>query len=319
MKIYNAKCECGSAIKMEMRENFSGQIFCGLCKKLIMSTLTKRNLEENLQRIGDYLLLKVLGHGCAGNVYLAHPDNDNRQVAIKIFESTDQQITARFKENIQILSRLHHPNLIKIINWGQHNNKMYIVMEYLKGETLKDRLQREVLPARRTLKIAYYILDALAYAHRKQIIHRDIKPGNLYITSEGLVKVIDLGIAKILGKTVTKATNGEVIGNVEYTSPEQMENPENVSVQSDIYSVGATMFHCLCGRPPYAEYQGNLLQTFMGKKRNKYISLREQNSGLPPAVLHLVEKAMSYVSQERYQTCEQMKEEVYELINILPK
>ena len=79
------------------------------------------------------------------------------------------------------------------------------------------------------------------------------------------------------------------------------------------------MFHCLCGRPPYAEYQGNLLQTFMGKKRNKYISLREQNASLPPAVLHVVEKAMSYLGQERYQSCDEMKEEVYELINILPK
>ncbi|WP_372365031.1 serine/threonine protein kinase [Candidatus Uabimicrobium sp. HlEnr_7] len=319
MKIYKAKCECGCSIRMEMREDFSGQIFCGSCKKLIMSTLAKKNLEENLQRIGNYLLLKILGYGCAGNVYLAYRDDDGIQVALKMLENVTEEIATHFQQDIQIISRLHHPNLIKIKDFGKHNGKLYFVMEYLQGETLDNRLKREILPARRTLKIAYYILDALSYSHRKGIIHRDVKPSNLYITKEGLVKVIDLGIAKIIGKTVVKTTRGEILGNIEYTAPEQIQNANQVTIHSDIYSVGATMFHCLCGKPPYAEYNNNLMDIFNWKSRNKYISLRDQKPGLPPAVLHVVEKAMSHNPQDRYKSCDEMKEEIYELITILPK
>lgn len=319
MNIYVANCSCGCSVNIEMSQSFKGRVVCGLCGKVILSNLSKVNIEENLQCIDEYLILKLLGHGCSGSVYLAYSESDGLQIALKILEADSDIIAKYFQQEISILSRLNHPNIIKIKDWGMHKSKPYFVMEYLQGETLAERLNREIFPTRRALKIVYYVLDALSYAHQKGVIHRDIKPGNVYIAEEGVVKVIDLGIAKIVDEESSFIKTGQVIGSVEYMSPEQMKDSKHVDIRTDIYSVGAMLFHTLCGLSPFDECKGNLPAIFAKKDAGEYISLRERKSDLSPAVLQIVEKAMAQTPDERYQSCDEMKEVVYELITMLPK
>lgn len=317
MNIYKASCHCGCAIRIQMKEEFEGQIYCGLCTKLIMNTKTTTDIEENLQRIDKYLLLKLLKHAPIGNLYLAYNNNRQSQVSLTILRFTNETICNYLCKQITLLMQLSHLHIVKIKDCGIYQNRVYFVTELLQGETLADRLQREIFPIRRALKIAYHVLDALEYAHHKSVLHYSVTPNNVFISMEGLVKLQNFQIARAIFSSSSESIH--IPKYLEYIAPEQLKDQKNATIHSDIYSVGALLFHCLCGCPPYAECNKILAQVMFNKERAKHVKIQQRKPGLPPAVIEIIDKAMAHHPSNRYQNCSQMKEAVYDLIAVLPK
>ncbi len=206
------------------------------------------------KKIQNYKVLSLIGKGGMGAVYKCEDTMLGRVVAIKELNSlltTDPNFVQRFRQEAQLQAKLTHPNIVSLYAFFEDSGEYYMVMEYLEGQTLKDIIrQKGPVPEARALKILEQSLNALAYAHQKQIIHRDIKPSNIMVGSNDTVKVMDFGIARIMGEAGLTRT-GQQLGTVTYMSPEQVMAQKDIDGRSDIYSLGITLFEMLSGRLPY--------------------------------------------------------------------
>jgi serine/threonine protein kinase len=229
-------------------------------KKLAASQATSED-ESNFEDIGPYHLLKLIGEGGTGNVYLAVDTRLDRKVAIKILTvdfAEDVDRISRFKQEARATSSLNHPNIVTIFEVGEAEGRYYIVTEFVEGVVLRKRIAAASpggLDATEAVTIITQVLQALDAAHRAGIIHRDIKPENIIIRDDGLVKVLDFGIAKLdasQSATVDHLTTrtGVVIGTAAYMSPEQARG-QKVDHRTDIFSVGIVLYEMLCGRKPF--------------------------------------------------------------------
>jgi len=195
-----------------------------------------------------------------GEVYRARDTKLGRDVAIKVLPlsfTSDPDRRARFEREAQVLASLNHPNIAAIYHVEDTAGAPAIVMELVEGETLADRIARGPIPIDETLAIANQIAQALAAAHAQGIIHRDLKPANLKITPSGQVKVLDFGLAKLattpsLAMTSVTAA-GMAIGSPRYMAPEQITNARDIDARADVWALGATLYHLITGRPPFAE------------------------------------------------------------------
>ncbi|MEN9325185.1 MAG: hypothetical protein RL414_939 [Actinomycetota bacterium] len=202
-----------------------------------------------------YEVGEMIGSGGMADVYRGVDTRLNREVAIKILRSDlarDPAFISRFKKEALAAAGLSHPGIVAVYDSGEDSGNSYIVMELINGRTLRDLLQsNEQITINRALQITAGILDALEYSHRKGIIHRDIKPGNVMIADDGVIKVMDFGIARALsdiGATMTSTWN--IVGTAQYLSPEQATG-EIADRRSDIYSVGCVLYELLVGEPPF--------------------------------------------------------------------
>ncbi|MGI8858535.1 MAG: Stk1 family PASTA domain-containing Ser/Thr kinase, partial [Rubrobacteraceae bacterium] len=208
-----------------------------------------QNLVDNRYRV-----LRPLGSGGMADVFLAHDDVLDRDVALKVMSgrySQDDEFVERFRREAQSAAALSHPNIVSIYDRGKsEDGTYYIAMEYLPGGTLKDRIiKRGALPARTAAAVALQIACALQAAHRRDVIHRDIKPHNILITDSGDIKVTDFGIASAAtSSTMTKT--GSILGTAHYISPEQAMG-ESAGPESDLYSLGVVLYEMLTGELPY--------------------------------------------------------------------
>ncbi|MFV0556410.1 MAG: Stk1 family PASTA domain-containing Ser/Thr kinase [Lactovum sp.] len=248
-----------------------------------------------------YQVIKEIGRGGMANVYLA-TDNflDNRKVAVKVLRpnfENDALAIARFQREAYAMSELSHPNIVGIIDVGEFENQQYIVMEYVDGITLKQYIKRNS-PLDNSdviLKISS-ILSAMAAAHNRGIIHRDIKPQNILISTMGDVKVTDFGIAKALGETSLTQTNS-MFGSVHYLSPEQARGA-NATVQSDIYAIGIILYEMLTERVPF---DGDSAVSIALKHFQEQLpSIINQNSSVPQALENVVICATAKNIKYRY-------------------
>src|SRR5262249_6317726 len=211
-------------------------------------------------RLGPYEILSSLGAGGMGEVYKARDTRLDRTIAIKglLPHSAERpDVRQRFEREARAVSALNHPHICTLYDIGQQGGRDYLVMEYLDGETLAERLRRGALPLNETLRTAIEVADAVDRAHRTGIIHRDLKPGNVMLTKNG-AKVLDFGLAKMHAQSA-----GAIVGTLQYIAPEQLEGKE-ADARSDIFSFGAVLYEMSTGRKPFdSRTQAGLIAQIM--------------------------------------------------------
>ena len=256
---------------------------------------------------GRYQLLQVLGGGGMAQVYLARDLSLGRLVAVKVLReqyASDPSFVERFQREAQQAARLTHPNIANVYDVGNEDGLHYIVMEYVPGVTLREQIaQGAPLPIDTAVEIGAQIAGALEYAHRSGLVHRDVKPGNVLITPDGVVKVVDFGIAK--GASDLSLTGaGMALGTAAYFSPEQARG-ERVGPQADLYSLGVVLYEMLTGRLPF-ESDNDVGLAF------KHISEppvppRQLNPAIPPQLNAIVLKALAKNPADRFASAAQME------------
>ncbi|MBQ6531930.1 MAG: Stk1 family PASTA domain-containing Ser/Thr kinase [Solobacterium sp.] len=253
-----------------------------------------------------YEVFQHIGQGGMADVFLAVDTILNRHVAIKILRSelcTDAVSVLRFEREAQAATALSHPNIVEIYDVGEYKGHHYIVMEYVPGKTLKQVIRdRGALLKEEAVDIAKQLVSATAEAHRRGIIHRDIKPQNVIVKSDGSIKILDFGIALAKGSMqLTQANN--VMGSVHYLAPE-LARGEPATVQSDIYALGIVLYEMLTGDVPFnAE---NAVQVALMQMRNELPDCQKINPTIPMSVANIITKATSKDRGQRYQSCQEM-------------
>ncbi len=265
-----------------------------------------------------YRVLELLGSGGAGQVYRVEQTNLKREAALKLLNTSqmDEQAWRRFHYEAQLIGKLNHPNIIQVYNFGIHEDRLpYYVMELVKGDTLDNNIKK--FGAVGTLESTELFLDicsALAYAHEKGIVHRDIKPGNIVLvqSSGGLgykAKLLDFGIAKLKSKQNYQAQGltmaGEVVGSPLYMSPEQCQG-QSVDERSDVYSLGCTIFETMTGSPPFRGE--SIFATVMMHFNDEPPTLKSRvpDEYFPPRLEELIQKSMAKDPDQRFQSMTEM-------------
>ena len=255
---------------------------------------------------GRYEIIEEVGRGGMAIVYLAKCLVLNRYVAIKVLRPEyreDEEFIKRFKIEAQSAGNLSHQNIVSVYDVGNENDTEYIVMEYVEGITLKQYLSAKgVLPEKEAVDFASQICSGLEYAHKKGIIHKDIKPENILITKEGILKITDFGIAKALNQgTIT--TGGMAMGSVHYFSPEQARG-SFVDAKTDIYSLGVILYEMATGRRPFDG--DSAISVAMQHIESEPVRPAIINPAISPSLDAVILKAMRKDTYERYQSATQM-------------
>jgi serine/threonine protein kinase len=263
------------------------------------------------KRLNDrYKLLKMIGGGGMANVYLAYDGILDREVAVKILRldyANNEEFIKRFHREAQSVTTLSHPNIVNIFDVGEEDGIYYLVMEYVPGQTLKQYIQQKgMLPVSEALDIMEQLTSAMAHAHHFEIVHRDIKPQNILMRDDHVVKVTDFGIATATSATTITHTNS-VLGSVHYLSPEQARGGV-ANKQSDIYSLGIVMFELLTGRPPFSGESA--VSIALKHLQNETPSPKRWNPDIPQSVENIILKATAKDPFYRYHSADEMKQDI---------
>jgi serine/threonine-protein kinase len=266
---------------------------------------------------GRYRVLRRLGRGGMADVYLAEDEDLGRRVAIKILNdrhAADDQFVERFRREATNAAGLSHPNIVSIYDRGEAEGTYYIAMEYLEGSTLKEIVtERGPLPIEEAIGFARDLLEALRFAHRKGLVHRDIKPHNVICDADGRVKVTDFGIARAGASQMTEA--GSIIGTAQYLSPEQARGGV-IDHRSDLYSVGVVLYELLTGTVPFVgDTPVEIAMKHLSSVPDPPSARRPE---LPVALDQIVLRALAKDPDERYQTAEEMDAELARVAEGLP-
>ena len=263
-----------------------------------------------------YTILEHIGGGGMADVYRAHDKLLDRSVAVKVLRSqfaNDEQFVARFRREAQAAARLSHHNIVNMYDVGQDEDVHYIVMEYISGETLKERILREPLPIENAVRIAADIAEALEHAHQNNLVHCDIKPHNILMTRAGRIKVTDFGIARAVSSATMHHT-GTIIGSVHYFSPEQAKGSV-VGAKSDIYSLGVVLYEMLTGVLPF---NGETpISIALKHLQEEPRPIREIKPDIPPLLEAIVLKAMAKDVDHRFNDISEMIADLKSVQNYL--
>lgn len=265
-------------------------------------------------RVGVYAVQTVIGQGGMGVVYEAHDSDLERNVALKVLSRElcrNPRFIDRFRREARAAARLNHPNITHVYSIGEEAGNHYFVMELVRGTNLADLVAKEgPLPIRKAVDITRQTAQGLRAAAQSQIIHRDVKPSNLLVTSDGEVKITDFGLAKaIMGSAVELTTTGVVMGTPVYMSPEQGRG-KDVDARSDIYSLGATLYFLLIGKPPF---EGDSPIAIILKHLNEPLRFPE-GCELPGPLRSVIIQMMRKDAQERYQDYDSLIEDLERLL-----
>ncbi|HEY7416776.1 MAG TPA: protein kinase [Ktedonobacteraceae bacterium] len=252
---------------------------------------------------GRYKLIDERGRGSFATVYVARDLEDNRIYAIKVMHlelANEDELIARFQREAHILMRLNDPHIVQIFNYGNDNNTPYIVMDYIDGQSLKYYLiNGGPVESLRAFNYAHQIAEGLSAAYKQGVVHRDIKPQNILINSNDMVKITDFGLARSR-ETVTLTQTNVFMGTAYYISPEQAESGRSADARSDLYSVAAVLFEMLTGSPPFT---GDTAVDIVIKHMNEKVpSVCRVRTDLPDDVDLFMQKAMAKSPADRYAT-----------------
>jgi serine/threonine-protein kinase len=257
---------------------------------------------------GRYELSHLVARGGMAEVYRAHDRLLDRPVALKVLFpelSVDRAFVERFRREAQAAANLSHPNIVPVFDWGEDGGTYFIVMEFIDGRALSSILRTAgPMHPDRAAEIGADVAIALAYAHRHGVIHRDVKPGNVLITEDGIVKVTDFGIARAINTEESLTQTGAVMGTATYFSPEQAEGM-GVDARSDIYSLGVVLFEMVTGRPPF---MGDTPVAVASKHvRENPPTPREINPSVPPDLEAIILKCLAKSPEYRYATGDDLR------------
>ncbi len=273
------------------------------------------------QNIDQFEVLEKIGEGGMGEIFLAQDSTTQEKYVIKTLklmgDENQEKVLDYFLREAQVLMSLSHPSIVQFKGCGNVEGIPYFAMEFIKGKDLKQVLLRKILKVTHALPITYHITLALEYALTvdSELIHRDIKPANIFIpySRKPPAKLIDFGLAK--GRYhQTLARQGAFIGTPHYMSQEQIFDAKNASHQSDIYSLGATLYHMLAGVPPYAEHKAPMAVFNAVAGKRPPVPLEELRPRLPKAIYQTVEKMMAYEPSDRYSCASELKQVLTKLI-----
>jgi eukaryotic-like serine/threonine-protein kinase len=287
---------------------------------VISEIATKRSLamsEENIKRIGDYEILGVLGSGGMGQVFKVRNVISDRIEAMKVLLpdlAGRQDLADRFLREIKLLAGLNHPNIAALRTALTLNNQLVMVMEYVEGVTLGTRLEQGPISTADAVNYMDQVLGALTYAHQKKVIHRDIKPANMMLTPEGVVKLMDFGIARSgtdRGLTMT----GTTMGSLYYMSPEQVKG-QPTDARSDLYSLGVSLYELVTGERPFrADSDYSLMAAHLQQPPKPPIELR---SDLPAALNEIILMAIAKEPGQRFQSADAFRNALNSVKGALP-
>jgi serine/threonine protein kinase len=270
--------------------------------------------------VGHYRILSKIGAGGMGDVYLAHDTKLDRKVALKVLPAdvaSNRDRMARFVREAKSAAALNHPNIAQVHEIGEHHGIHYIAMEFIKGLTLRQRLSSSRLNLSEVLDICLQVTTAMSTAHQAGIIHRDIKPDNIMIREDGIVKLLDFGLAKLTAhesrdvdaeaptKAILKTDPGTVVGTPVYMSPEQARGIQ-VDERTDIFSVGVVLYEMVAGLLPFAgSSSSEVLASLLSEKEPQ--PLARYSRDVPAELERIVSKALRKNRDIRYQTIKDMQ------------
>jgi uncharacterized protein (TIGR02145 family) len=252
--------------------------------------------------IGKYKITRLIGEGGMASVYEAVHEMLGTKVAIKVLNpilSANAQIKERFRNEAKLMASLDHQNITKVIDFDEQPQQLSIVMEFLNGEDLNQKIKRNgPLSEKEITDVFSQTLSAFQYAHEKGIVHRDIKPSNIFILPNGHVKILDFGIAKLFGQGNEMTQTGTQMGTPIYMSPEQVKADKSIDHRSDIYSLGVTMFYAINGKPPYNSDTDSQFDIF-----TKIVYEPLPEFSIQSKFQDLVLKACNKNREDRFQSC----------------
>lgn len=252
------------------------------------------------KQLGTYHLMSRIGRGGMAEVWLANQTTLNREVAVKVINDAkangddyDQDLAKRFEREAYSAARLDHPGILSVIDYGQADGYLYLIMPYVRGGSLYDLIKKRQLSFSRTVDIFGQLLDALKYAHQHQIVHRDLKPANILIREDGRPVIADFGIAKILNENVGLTQTGMAVGSPEYMAPEQFMG--KAEPRSDLYSLGVILYQMLTGQ---LIFSGSTAVEIAMRHINEPVPL--PNPQIPPPLNDFLFKALQKQPEQRY-------------------
>jgi len=276
--------------------------------KKTSSSSTQSSGKSRASELGDFKLLKKLGEGGMGEVYLARQQGLNRNVALKVLSKQlgkKDTFVERFFREARAMARLDHPNVLKVFAVETDKGRHYVAIEYVDGQTMQQWVnQLGHLSVADAVLVTIQCAQALVHAHEAGLVHRDIKPDNVLVTSTGQVKVADFGLAKAADEDVSMTQSGTGMGTPLYMAPEQARNAKAVDLRADIYALGCSLYHFLTGELPF---QGeSALELVMAKEKGLFTSARKLNNEIPDRLDLLIDRMIAKDPDHRYADCTEL-------------
>src|SRR6185369_12351807 len=267
-----------------------------------------------MRQIGPYQILELLGKGGMGEVYLAEDTRLGRKIALKLLPSeltNDELRVLRFQQEARTASALNHPNILTIFDIGEVESAHFIATEFVKGETLRDTMSSGAMSIQKALNIIIQVASALGAAHEVGVVHRDIKPENIMVRTDGLVKVLDFGIAKLTQRTATGGSSemgllplvntepGMIMGTPKYMSPEQVRALD-VDERTDIFSLGVVLYEMIAGTAPFE--RKTVGDTIAAILQSEPHPMAQSAAAIPESLQAIVAKTLRKDLDKRYQS-----------------
>lgn len=258
------------------------------------------------QNLGPYHILELIGRGGMAAIYKAYHAPTDRLVAIKVLldhRAEDPQIVRRFEHEARVITGLEHSNIVPVYDFGREGDLLYLVMRYMRAGTVNDLMRRDALTVGDAVSILRDVSSALDYAHRLEIIHRDIKPNNILVDAGGRANLTDFGLAKVLNDSFDLTRSGTAMGTPAYMAPEQVAG-EPVSARTDIYALGVMLYEIVTGVLPFSS--DSPMATAMMHLRHELLPPRQVNPLLPASVEEVIQQALRKEPAERFTTAGEM-------------
>jgi serine/threonine protein kinase len=267
---------------------------------------------KSLQTIGNYELLEKVAEGGMGSIYRGRHRQTGQIVAVKIMPAhmaSNATLLRRFEQEFRAASKLDHPNIVRALDYGDNGTTPYLVMEFVEGESLGQRIERDGrMPEAEAIRLIAQVAQGLHRAHKQGIIHRDVKPDNVMVTPEGTAKLADLGLVKEVDADLNLTKTGRGLGTPHFMAPEQFRSAKDADIRCDVYSLGATLYMMVTGELPFRS--NGPLDAWMKKMNNDLIPPRQIVPSLSERVDWAIRRAMSPNKEQRPNTCREFVEDL---------